>query len=138
MNFNAKQLREDALIPKGQYRFKVIQGREKTSSSGNDMMVLKMDVFVNDKPVKFWATLMFIPKMFWLVEHFLKAVGMEEKIEEGNLMAQDCDNAEGWLLIDHRINKESGVIEEYVKDFLYDIDTKESKQNDHFNDEVTF
>ena len=118
MDFNAKQMREDALSKKGQYKFRVLQGREKRSGKGTDMMILKMALDVNGRDYQFWCTLLFMPKMFWLVEHFCQATGMPEKIEEGRLMAQDCDGREGYLIIDHRVNKETGEVEDYVKDFV--------------------
>ena len=118
MDFNANQMREDALIKKGMYQFRVLQGREKTSGSGNAMMVLKLALTVDGRDKPFWCTLIFIPKMFWLVEHFCKATGMPEKIDDGRLMAQDCDGKGGFLEIDHRVNKETGEVEDYVKDFI--------------------
>jgi hypothetical protein len=116
MDFNAQQMREDALVKKGRYCFRVLQAREKRSSNGNDMMILKMMLDVNGRPTQFYCTLLFMPKMFWLVEHFCHSTGMAEKIEEGRLMAQDCDGREGVLDIDHRVNKETGEVEAYVKD----------------------
>lgn len=59
-----------------------------------------------------------IPSMFWQLEHFGLATGLSEKIDAGNLMAQDCDGREGYLELNHRANKETGEIEAYVKDYL--------------------
>lgn len=138
MQFNAKQMREDALLKKGRYKFRVLQGREKRSGSGNEMMILKMMLDVDGRSIQFWATLIFIPKMFWLVEHFCKAVGMEDKIEGGQLMAQDCDGKEGYLDIDHRVNKETGEVEAYVKDFVKPENLEQSKEDEppFFDDDV--
>ena len=33
-------------------------------------------------------------------------------------MAQDCDRREGYLKLDHRVNKETDEVEAYVKDFM--------------------
>lgn len=118
MDFNAKQMREDALIKKGRYKFHVIQGREKRSTNGNDMINLKLKLDINGREIVFWTTLLFMPKMFWQVEHFCQATKMPDKIEEGRLMAQDCDNREGYLDIDHRTNTQTGEVEAYVKDFV--------------------
>lgn len=138
MDFNAKQMREDALLKKGRYKFRVHQGREKTSAKGTDMIVLRMALSVNGRDVQFWATLLFMPKMFWFVEHFCKATGMPEKIDEGRLMAQDCDGKEGYLDIDHRVNAETGEVEAYVKDFVKPEDLKpsESENVDFVDDDV--
>lgn len=135
MDFNAQQMREEALIKPGQYKFRVLQGREKTSTNGNDMLILKLMIQVNGRDQQFWSTLMLMPKMFWQIEHFCKAAGMPEKIEEGRLMAQDCDGKEGYLEIAHRVNKQTGEIEDYVKDFVKPEDLK-TESHDIFNDEI--
>src|ERR1700723_654556 len=137
MDFNAKQMREDALVAKGRYRYRVLIGREKRTSSGNDMMSLKLHVYVNERPNLMWANLLFIPKMFWFVEHFCKSCGMPEKIEEGRLMAQDCDNREGYLDVDHRVNKDTGEVEAFVKDFVKPEDLDNGQNVDNlFDDQV--
>lgn len=119
MQFNAKQMKEDALPAKGQYHFTVLHTREKTSASGNDMFIFKMRLErPNHRSFNFFSTIVLIPSMFWQFEHFCKSTGMPEKIDEGNLMAQECDGKEGYLEMDHRVNKETGEIEAYVKDFL--------------------
>lgn len=118
MEFNAKQMREDALIQEGRYEFRVLHTREKTSAKGTDMLILKVMLNVKGRQVTYFTTLLLMPSMFWLFEHFCKSVGMAEKIEEGSLMAQDCDGKEGILEIKHRINKETGEVEAYTKDFI--------------------
>lgn len=119
MQFNPKQMREEALPAKGQYHFTVLHTREKTSSSGNDMFIFKLRLQGdNGKPFNFFSTIVLIPKMFWQLEHFGLATGLSQKIEDGNLMAQECDGKEGFIELDHRVNKETGEIEAYVKDYL--------------------
>jgi len=118
MQFDPRQMREDALPKKGKYHFTVLHTREKTSSNGNEMFILKMRLENNGRPFQFTTTLMVIPSMFWRLEHFGEAAGLTEKVDSGNLMAQDCDGKEGYLELDHRVNKETGEIEAYVKDFL--------------------
>lgn len=117
-SFNAKQMREEALPAKGRYHFTVLHTREKTSGSGNDMFILKMRLDGQGKTFNFFSTIVLTPKMFWYFEHFCLATGMPDKIDSGNLMAQECDGKEGYLEMDHRVNKETGEIEAYVKDFV--------------------
>lgn len=118
MQFDARRMREEALPAKGQYHFTVLHTREKTSASGNDMFIFKMRLQQGSKQFNFFSTIVLVPKMFWQFEHFCLAAGMPEKVDEGNLMAQDCDGKEGYLELDHRVNKETGEIEAYVKDYL--------------------
>lgn len=139
MDFNANQMREEALIPKGKYKFRVITSREKRSSDGLQMLILKLNLFVGRKEVIHFCTLFLSPAMFWFIEHFCKAVGMPEKIDEGRIMAQDCDFKEGYLEINHRVNKKTGEIESYVKDFIIPekLDDTEAEEPT-FNDEINF
>lgn len=120
MQYNAKQMREEALPAKGRYHFTVLQTREKRSASGNDMFMFKFRLQNDHKIFNFYQNLVLVPKMFWQFEHFCKATGMPHKIEEGNLMAQECDGKEGYLEMDHRENKETGEIEAYVKDYIFE------------------
>ena len=120
MQYNAKQMREEALPKKGRYHFTVLHTREKTSAGGNDMFIFKLRVQKVGEPKQFnfFSTIVLIPKMFWMFEHFCIATGMPEKIDEGDLMAQECDGKEGYLEMDHRVNSETGEIEAFVKDYL--------------------
>lgn len=138
MEFNAKQMREDALIKKGDYKFRISQGREKTSAAGFNMIVLKLMITVNSRDIPIYCTLLFMPRMFWLVEHFCQATGMSEKIEEGRLLAQDCDGKEGYLKINHRVSKETGELEAYVQDFIKREDLQPELKEDlsNFDDEI--
>lgn len=136
MQYNAKQMKEEALPSKGRYHFTVLHTREKTSSNGNDMFILKLRVQQNAKVFNFFATIVLTPKMFWLFEHFCLATGMPEKVEEGCLMAQECDGKEGYLEMDHRVNKETGEVEAYVKDFIKPEDIIEKASNDFHDDDI--
>ena len=101
MRFDPKQMREDALPKKGQYHFTVLHTREKTSSSGNDMFIFKLRLERDGiRSFQFTTTIVVMPSMFWRLEHFGKATGLAEKVESGDLMAQDCDGREGYLELD--------------------------------------
>jgi hypothetical protein len=138
MDFNAKQMREDALIREGRYHFRVLRGQEKTSSNGNDMMNLKLMINVHGRDVQFFDTLLFMPTMFWKVEHFCKATGMEQKIDDGRLMAQDCDGRDGVLDISHRVNKQTGEVEAFVKDYISPekLEAQAQEEAPAFDDDV--
>lgn len=118
MQFNAKQMREEALPKTGRYHFTVLQTREKRSPNGNDMFIFKLRLLKDNKSFNFFVTIVLLPKMFWQFEHFCKSTGLAHKLEEGDLMAQECDGKEGYLEMDHRANRETGEIEAYVKDWI--------------------
>lgn len=133
MDFNAQQMREDALLKEGRYKFTVLDAREKRSSAGNDMLNLKLSLEVNGRRIVFFDSLILTPKMFWKVEHFCKAVGMAEKIDEGRLMAQDCSNKEGYVDIIQRSNPQTGELENQAKDY---IKPEEAEAKEMFDDDI--
>jgi hypothetical protein len=118
MQFDAKQMKADLLIPAGTYKFRVVDAREKRSSAGNDMINMKLTLLVDGRDVKYFDSLILMPKMFWKIEHFCETVGMPEKIEEGSLMAGDCWEKEGHIEIIQKANRETGVMENQTKDYV--------------------
>ncbi len=118
MDFNAKQMREDSLIAEGEYQFEVLDAREKRSSSGNDMLNLKLRLFINNRHIVYWTTIVLTPKMFFMLEHFCKTTGMPEKIDEGRVMAQDCLGKQGKIYIVQRMDKDTGELTNQTKDFV--------------------
>ncbi len=132
MQFDARQMREDALLKKGRYPFRVLRATEKTTAAGNDMLKLDMMLICSNREVRFFDNLVLTPGMFWKFEHFCESTGLEGKISEGTLFAQDCDGREGFLEIDHRVNSETGVVEARVKDYL----KPDVQADDFFNDDI--
>ncbi len=118
MDFNANQMRADALIKEGRYKFRVEDAREKRSQSGNDMLNLKLILSVNKREIIYWDSLILIPKMFWKVEHFCESIGIPEKIEEGSLIAQDCLEKEGYIDIIQKVNQQTGELINQTKDYV--------------------
>lgn len=133
MDFNAQQMREDALIKEGRYKFTVLDAREKRSSAGNDMLNLKLSLEVNGRRVVFYDSLILTPKMFWKVEHFCKAAGLGEKIDEGRLMAQDCLGKGGYIDLIQKCDQQSGELINAAKDY---IKPEAAEAQEMFNDDV--
>jgi len=117
MDFNANQMRQDALIPDGKYKFRVRDAREKRSQAGNDMLNLKLTLLVNGREVQYWDSLILMPKMFWKFEHFCETAGLKDKLEAGRIMAQDCLNREGWIEITQKVDSQTGVLANQTKDY---------------------
>jgi len=128
MDFNADQMRKDALIPEGRYKFRVKDAREKRSAAGNDMINLKLGLSVEGRNVFLWDSLILTPKMFWKIEHFCEATGLNEALANGRLMAQDCLDKEGYLDIVQKIDSQTGVLDNQVKD--YAMPELEAKNDD--------
>ncbi len=131
MDFNAQQMREDALIKDGRYKFTVLDAREGRSMAGNDKINLKLGLEVNSRRVIYYDMLLMMPKMFWKVEHFCKVTGMPEKIDEGRLMAQDCLGKEGYIEVAQKPNAQTGELENQTKDYV-----EESLNQESFDEDV--
>lgn len=140
MDFNANQMRAEALIKEGRYKFRVKDAREKRSMSGNDMLNLKLYLKINGKDVLYWDSLILIPKMFWKVEHFCLATGMPEKIDQGRLMAQDCLDREGYIDIMQKQDSQTGELINQTKDYVKPEDLggeiSHPDTDDLFNDDI--
>lgn len=122
MDFNANQMRSDALIPDGRYKFRVKDAREKRSAAGNDMLNLKLILNVNGREVSYWDSLILLPKMFWKIEHFCETTGLTENLNAGRLMAQDCINQEGWIDIMQKVDQQTGVLNNQTRDYVIEIE----------------
>ena len=129
MDFNAAQMRADALIQEGKYKFRVKDAREKRSSSGNDMINLKLVLFINGREVPLWDSLILLPSMFWKIEHFCEATGLSEQLANGRLMVQDCLEVEGIVDIIQKVDVQTGELANKVKDYL---PPEQEAKNDDF------
>ncbi len=140
MDFNANQMRSDALIKEGRYKFRVQDAREKRSTNGNDMINLKLYLKINGREVLYWDSLIFMPKMFWKVEHFCEATGLTDKIEQGRLMPQDCFDRQGYIDIIQKQDAQTGEMTNQTKDYvkLEDVggEISQAETDDLFNDDI--
>lgn len=136
MDFNAAQMRADALIPEGIYDFEVLDAREKRSGSGNDMLNLKLRVIVNNRAVTYWDCIVLMPKMFYKVEHFCKTTGQPEKIEQGRLMAQDCLGKQGQIHIVQKVDNQTGELGNQTKDYVVPEEAEQAAPAEEFNDDI--
>lgn len=120
MRFTPKteeQLVEESLIPAGEYDFCVVSAAEKKSKSGNDMIVVELDIFVNGNARPLRDFLM--EAMAFKLRHFCEATGLIEKYNNGTLTALDCENKSGKLKIVIQDSPQYGK-QNQVKDYIKD------------------
>lgn len=111
------------LVPKGVYAFQVQMTKEKSSPKVGAFFSLRHKVFMpNNRQRTVFDALFFTDQMMWKTRHFYTSVDRMDIYESGKFMAQDCDLLEGYCEIDHRVNKETGEIEHYVKDYVMNPD----------------
>ncbi len=110
---------EANMIPKGIHRFKVQNTVEKRSQKVGDFLSLKHQITLSDgKQRTIFDALFFTEQMMWKTRHFYRAANRMDIYDSKKIMAQDCDNLEGFLEVDHRPRKDTGEIEAYVKDYI--------------------
>lgn len=119
MQFQSKteqQIQEENLIPAGEYDFTVQKAEEKKSkSSGADMIVIDMDIYVGDRarPLKDYL----MESMAYKLRHFCYGVGLGAKYDAGTLTAQDCIGKSGKVKIVQKQNGDYGL-QNNVKDYV--------------------
>jgi hypothetical protein len=110
---------EANLIAKGVYRFQVVRGTQKDSPKMGAFLGLRSNVILSDNKSRlFFDNLFFTDDWMWKTRHFYRSVGRMDIYDSGKFMAQDLDNLEGFVEIDHRVNKQTGVIEHFAKDYI--------------------
>ncbi len=126
---------EARLPPKGIFPFQVLRGQEKRSDKVGEFISLKLrlDIGQNKNRVIF-DSLFFTDEMIWKTRHFYRSVNRLDIYESRKFMAQDCDNLKGFVEIDHRVRKDTGEIEAYVKDYISPEKPPESE--DFIDDDI--
>jgi hypothetical protein len=140
MQFSPKtesQIREESLIPEGEYDFTVVKAEDKLSKAGNEMIQLDMDIFVGgtERPMKDWL----MEKMAFKLLHFCAATGLTAKYEAGTLAAQDCIGKSGKLNIvikegQGQYGKQNGVKDYVVAKVATDAPVSEPPKAAVFDD----
>jgi hypothetical protein len=93
MNLTPKtesELQKESLFPKGEYSFEVMEAKETTSKSGNDMIKIKLNVFDNDSERSQFVYDYLMEAMHFKLRHFCCATGLISNYEAGSLKASDC------------------------------------------------
>lgn len=133
MEFNANQMRSDALLKEGRYKYTVLDASEKKTQAGDNMINLKLALEVEARRVIFFDRLVLMPQMFWKLEHFCKSAGLADKIEKGSLTPDDCAGKTGYIDIIQKANNKTGELENQVKDY---VKPEDKEAQEMFDDDV--
>lgn len=107
------------LPPKGTFPFRVLRTVEKNSAKVGEFFSLRLMVSLPDgKERQMFDALFFREDMLYKTRHFYRAVGAMNLYDSGKFHAEDCDGKEGYCEVDHRVNKQSGEIDGYIKDYV--------------------
>jgi len=106
MRFEPKtdqELAEAKLLPKGEYDYEVSAAFEKVSKSGNDMIEMKVVLYVGESTRTFTDYL--LDAMPEKLKHFCQAHGLTAQYERGELTADDCEGRMGKCKVDTQKGK---------------------------------
>ena len=108
MQFNSKsreELARESLTPPGEYDFEIISAEETTSKKGNEMIKLKLRVFVENGEIHVYDYL--VAGMEYKLANFCDAIGRSDDYDDGEINADNLVGCAGKLKL---------VIEEAEKD----------------------
>ncbi len=111
-----EDLKRENLCPNGLQPFTVLQAADQTSTTGKEMIALKLNVHAEDGDYHLYDYISpyFMP---FKLRHFAVSVGLESKYNAGSLCAADCENREGWCDVAQKDDKQYGpknVIKDYT------------------------
>lgn len=110
---------EARLPPKGIFPFVIQETREKHSEKVGDFFSIRSIIQIGtNRSMTLFDNVFFEDSMKWKWRHLCKTCGELDYYEKGEYQAQDIDHWEGHAEIDHRVNKKTGEIEAYVKDYV--------------------
>lgn len=75
LDFSSVPSRE--ALPEGVYELQVASAEETTSSTGNPMLKIELDVLDDDQNHKIWDNFVLIDKCLWKIKEFFEALGMD-------------------------------------------------------------
>jgi hypothetical protein len=113
-----KQLKEEMLIPAGEYDFEVVKAEEKLSKSNNPMIALNLKVFV-DGGTRFCNDWLMTTSaaMEFKFRHFCEATGLLDRYDSGQISAQDIQGVAGKVKIAVKDDEQYGP-QNTVKDYI--------------------
>lgn len=122
MQFTPKteeEIIKGTLLPEGFYPFEVMDAEDKTSKSGNEMIVLKLKVFGQDGSQRHVYDYL-LESMALKLIHGAQTMGLEEKYNSGQLLAIDFLGRTGTvhLIIDDKQSTydPKNSVKDYKKD----------------------
>lgn len=121
MRFTAKsekEIKEERLLPEGEYPFQISGGEDKISKSGNEMIQLMVRVFKPDGNFQL-VTDYLLESMSYKLRHAAEACGLLSKYESGELLGTDFIGKTGHLKLKIQVDKTGQYADKnFVADYL--------------------
>jgi hypothetical protein len=113
-----QQITNERLLPKGQYYFDVLECEEKQGKSCVYFKIKhRLTPADNNISITWYDNLVIHDDFQWRLRHACQEMGILDKYEQGSLSAEDFLHCQGILIVDHRIRKDNGMLEAYIKDY---------------------
>jgi hypothetical protein len=142
-----EQSKQGDLIPPGNYQFEVMEAKESMSKAGNDMIELKLKIFMPDGRERVIFDYLLEALEFKLA-HFMECVGLFDKYTAGKVEAHDCWGKSGEVKIYIQKDKsgqypDKSAVGDYLLTDAQNAVKQERKaaelpKNDFTNDEIPF
>jgi hypothetical protein len=139
MKFEPKteaQIREENLVDGGFYRFTVLRTTQKVNKDNETYFSLKVRIKVGEKERIIFDNIKFSGKMMYKAKHFCDATGLIEQYNDGEIMPSDMDGREGELELIQTTNKETGEVQNFVRDYI--VPKIEEKAEKFDDDDIKF
>lgn len=108
----------ERLMPEGEYYFEIIECEErKTPKTEFFRVKLTLTSAFNNRTYVRHDNITLHPSFAWKLRNACEAMGLLEKYGIGKLSSDDFMHRNGSLIIAHRKNKDTGMLEDYVKDY---------------------
>lgn len=78
-----------SVLEPGRYNARIVHAKEDVSNSGNDMLVLEVEVFGPEGTVIVKDWLLSTERMVWKLQHLCEALGLSAKYAAGELKPED-------------------------------------------------
>lgn len=121
MKFTPKtesQLKDEALLPVGEYFFTIAGAENKVSKAGNEMIALKLEIWNGEKKIGVIFDYL-IESMGFKLRHCCDVCGLINKYNAGTLEADDFIGANGNCKVDIQPAKDGfdpkNIIRDYIK-----------------------
>lgn len=139
------QAKAGDLIPPGNYQFEVMEAKESISKAGNDMIELKLKVFMPDGRERILFDYL-MEKLEYKLAHFFECVGLFDKYSAGDVSADDCWGKSGELKVHIQKDKNGQYPDKSaVADYLLTpaqsaakVERKVAAKDEFINDEIPF
>lgn len=123
-----KEIREDGLMPEGEYPFVISNAEDKISKSGDEMIKLLIRVFNPDGSFNLVNDYL-LESVAFKLRHACEACGLLDKYESGSLLAADFIGKKGMLKLSIRKDTTGQYGDQNkVKDYIVTKDGEEKKQ----------